>query len=399
MLDRAASSSVIFVMLQDTWGMSYQMIKKIKQTAVFFQFILVAGCIPGASIDVQDSAIERAPVPTSTELSKENAVPKNLPGRGWDTTRIFADLNHDGYEDYLVMEQTYDMQNQTPMSASGSNIVLYVGTSSGGFVKNNTLIDGQGNGCIHPRKAITNDFNNDGQLDVFVACHGWDTEPFPGEKNQIILSQPNGRFKVRDAANYVGFFHSAASADMNGDGNPDVIVTNNFDKNPVKIWLGREDATFRSTTRFLPAALRKPANYYTVTLPDADGDGRFDLFVGGHEFDNAVTTLFLNESEYGFKAGRKFVIPPVPGQGVVLDAVATGTLGNRILWILRTSGGDGTFYEGVCIQRFDLQTGQSSLAYCDRTSRWFPWLISWQEDGLVFIGSDSRRDDFKLIAK
>ena len=75
------------------------------------------------------------------------------------------------------------------------------------------------NGCIHPRKAIVADFNGDGRPDIFVACHGYDATPFPGEANKVVLSQPNGTYVTSNASADVGFHHGAAAADLNGDGN------------------------------------------------------------------------------------------------------------------------------------------------------------------------------------
>ncbi|MES0823835.1 FG-GAP repeat domain-containing protein [Ruegeria sp. SCP11] len=212
-----------------------------------------------------------------------------------------------------------------------------------------------------------NDYNRDGQLDVFVVCHGWDKRPYPGERNKIVLSQPDGSYAIRDAANDVGFFHSGASADFNGDGNPDVIVTNNFDERPVRVWLGDGKGGFRVTTKTVPSELKKRGDFFTVELPDVDGDGRFDLFVGGHEFGNsAPTKVFLNKAKRGFRAGKSITVPAVKGEGVVLDAVATGVASGRQLWVLRTSGGDGSFYKGYCIQAFDLETSTSRISRCNK---------------------------------
>ena len=334
----------------------------------------------------------------SSSTIKQGLGPRNLPMKNRVLARVFFDANGDGRLDYFAAEQTYNF-SQTANTASKSNFVLFLGTGGGGFKRDAKLLAGKGKGCIHPRKAVVNDFNRDGKFDVFVVCHGWDKKPYPGERNKIVLSQSDGKFLVRDAADDIGFFHSGASADFNGDGNPDVITTNNFDERPVRVWLGDGKGGFRITTKAIPSELKARRDYFTVELPDVDGDGRFDLFVGGHEFGNAASTkVFLNKSRKGFRSGKAITIPAVNGQGVVLDAVATGPVGNRQLWILRTSGGGSSFYKGACVQRFDLATNSSKIAHCSQSSRWQPWLTSWKQNGRTYVGSDDASSRLRITA-
>jgi hypothetical protein len=61
-----------------------------------------------------------------------------------------------------------------------------------GWVDNTSEILADQTGCLHPRKALVVDFNGDARPDVFVACHGYDVSPFPGEQPVLLLSQPDG---------------------------------------------------------------------------------------------------------------------------------------------------------------------------------------------------------------
>ena len=62
------------------------------------------------------------------------------------------------------------------------------------------------------------DFDGDGRLDVFVAGHGYDREPFPGESPVLLLSTTGGLQEAQGLDAWVGFFHGAASADVDYDG-------------------------------------------------------------------------------------------------------------------------------------------------------------------------------------
>ena len=349
----------------------------------------------GPSHALADKVHEAGSVYTSTDFTKLNKPPRDPVGRGWDSARVHFDANGDGISDYFVAEQRYN-DGQSAENATPSDFILYIGKKGSGYTRSDALLRGTGKGCIHPRKAVVNDFNSDGRHDVFVLCHGWDKPPFPGERNKIVLSQPDGTFAIRDAAKPKGFFHGGASADFNGDGHADIVLTNNFDSRSVKVWLGDGRGSFKIGTNGVPGPLKRQGGYFTVELPDVDGDGRFDLFTAGHEFEGVSTTVFLNDARAGFRSGKKITIPAVSGQGVVLDAVATGHKGNRKLWILRTSGGDGTFYQGFCVQVYEFETGRSGIAHCDPTKTWFPWLTTWSAGGRTYIGSESRRDRFSL---
>jgi hypothetical protein len=55
------------------------------------------------------------------------------------------------------------------------------------------------------------DYNADARPDIFVICHGDDAAPFPGEKDQVVLSRPNGTYVISDATADVGFGHGGAA--------------------------------------------------------------------------------------------------------------------------------------------------------------------------------------------
>ncbi|CAN5632482.1 hypothetical protein BH09PSE5_BH09PSE5_46450 [soil metagenome] len=74
-----------------------------------------------------------------------------------------------------------------------------------------------------------------------------------------------------------------------------------------------------------------------------NGDGSVDLAMGGHEWEQAPTRVWLNPGASIFSAVVPSTIPAVANEGVVLDFTVTGSGATRALWVVRTSGGDGTF--------------------------------------------------------
>jgi hypothetical protein len=299
----------------------------------------------------------------------------------------WLDVNGDGRLDLFEAELTY-LPATTPQAATPSQFAFWMRQLDGSFVKDTTRFASTA-GCIHPRKALVADFNRDGRPDVFVACHGFDFPPYPGERNKVVLSQPNGTYVIRDASPDVGFFHSASAADLNGDGFPDVIVTSTSDPARAFVLLNNGDGSFtRETNRRLPTL---SGNYFTVELADVDGDGTLDLLLAGHEFEGAASRIYINPGTNLFVSAIPITVPAVPGDGVVLDFTITGPVGDRVLWVLRTSGGDGTFYQGRVLQKVQLATLQSSLVVNQRASSWIPWILP-AVIGVPVITTDDARD-------
>lgn len=257
-------------------------------------------------------------------------------------------------------------------------------------------------GCVFPRKSLTADFNADGKPDVFVACHGYDAPPFPGERNKVVLSQPDGTWFVRDAADDVGFFHGASSADLNGDQYPDVVVAVAQPFALINDGFGhftREDPGLR-----FPAVLQ--GGYYSVELMDVDGNSLPDLVVGGHEHEAADTFVFLNPGDADFREVTPVVIPPVPGQGIVLDFTLTSAGGQRVLWVNRTSnpppGEPGVYgvnaYTSRVVQKVAWPGLVASVPLLEDPGAWVEWLIPGVlPDGRHYVTPEIAVSGFVLI--
>ena len=94
---------------------------------------------------------------------------------------------------------------------------------------------------------------------------------------------------------------------------------------------------------------------------------------------------------------RCVTIPAVANEGVVLDFTVTGSDANRTLWVLRTSGGDGTFYQSRVVQKVNVQTLNSTLALNQRPQTWIPWIIpSVASNSRNVITSDNLADQLEI---
>jgi hypothetical protein len=141
----------------------------------------------------------------------------------------------------------------------------------------------------HSREVVIADFNGDGLPDVFIAAHGYDTQPFDGETNVLLLSNGDGTYADRSSTlpQIPDFTHSACAGDINGDGAVDIYVNNTTIVAGPYFLIGNGDGTFRKSHSGLPATLTNGTGaqelYYSCALVDVDGDGAQDLLLGPWE--------------------------------------------------------------------------------------------------------------------
>ena len=248
-------------------------------------------------------------------------------------------------------------------------------------------------GCLHPRKALVDDFNKDGFPDVYVACTGYDglvNGKSLGEKSKLLINDGKGGFSVTDT--YInGYYHGAASADVNGDGYPDIVVADIFNYtrpgtqgSALRVLINQKNGTFADDqTRIVNYS--PYSNYWSVELIDIDGDGILDLIAGGDENANwkpATTTIF-----YGDASGKFGVvttaIPKVLGRGTILDFTLVTNGSKKTLYIARTADNTDSqsWYSTNTLQAYDLTTKTATVVLDKLNTIWEAWWMPVTRNG------------------
>ena len=144
-----------------------------------------------------------------------------------------ADVNDDGKLDIIVA------------NANGSVGVL-LGNGDGTFQPVQTFgAGGQGNYAI-----VVLDVNGDGKLDVIVSdlCFAGDCSDQGGVG--VLLGNGDGTFQPVVTYPSQGLALSAAAGDVNNDGKPDLVVTNEGSPGTIAVLLGNGDGTFQPAVTY-----------------------------------------------------------------------------------------------------------------------------------------------------
>ena len=172
------------------------------------------------------------------------------------------------------------------------------------------------------------DYNRDGAEDLFV-----------GDGVRSILYENDGRGHFTDVTAKAGLegvvATGVAAGDVDGDGYPDLFVTNAF--GPARLFRNKGDGTFEDVTA--QSGIRVPPNARSAVFADLGGDGHLDLVV-------AVTGDYyhqLPDLPFNANDGRENLLFLNDGKGHFTDATRAWGLSGVTRWTLSAIAAD---YDG-----------------------------------------------------
>ena len=193
-----------------------------------------------------------------------------------------ADVNGDGKPDLISANE----------SLIGTLTVL-TNNGSGGFVLASSPSVGS-----QPSSVTSADVNGDGRLDLISANQSDNTL-------SVLTNAGAGRFVLASSPSVGVRPRSVTAADVNGDGKPDLIVANyvgDFSPGTLTVLTNNGSGGFA-----LAALLNVDDSPTSVMSADMNGDGKPDL-ISAHKYDNSLT-VFLNMTTF-FGNGSGLLIPP-----------------------------------------------------------------------------------------
>ncbi|MCI1188166.1 FG-GAP-like repeat-containing protein [Hymenobacter sp. DH14] len=192
------------------------------------------------------------------------------------------------------------------------------------------------------------DLDNDGDLDLVVGNYG-----------QLVVMRNNGSGVFTSLRGFPtgNDVRTIVPADMNGDGNLDVVVAC-ASSGSVFVHLGQGDGTFSTAG----------GSYFVVTAPvgvavgDVDGDGDLDYVTAGAQSNRAFVRL--NDGTGNFPAGSTLTVGFQPnsialgdlnGDGA-LDVVTANQNSSNVSVLLNTNAGTGTFQAATTVNTANIPT-------------------------------------------
>jgi len=225
-----------------------------------------------------------APGAPAPSFSAQQTFPAGPPGNGGFV--VASDLNGDGKPDLIV----------THPSDSTLSVLLNTttpGAATPSFATRKTFATGSNPTCV-----TAGDVNGDGKPDLIVV--GSSSYTISALINITVPGAATPNFAAQQSFGTANSSTSVTSADVNGDGKPDLIVaTFGSIDNTVSVLLNTTPPP-TATLNFANAQQFSTGHAHTVVTADFNGDGKADL-VSANSQDNSVSVL-LNATAPGATA-------------------------------------------------------------------------------------------------
>jgi Flp pilus assembly secretin CpaC len=212
---------------------------------------------------------------------------------------VLGDFNNDGNQDFAVT------------NFKDSTFSLFLGNGDGTFKQATGSPFPLPTTATGPIAMTSADFNSDGNLDVALVNQTTNNVT-------VLLGNGNATFSLANGSPFpVGKGPVAvASADLNGDAHPDLVVVNQTD-NTISVELGNGDGTFTAAANSPLATGQAPT---AVAIADFNGDGVPDIAVTDPQTDSVSVYLGLGQGLFA----TPFELPVGTNPTAILAASLSG---------------------------------------------------------------------------
>ncbi|MCG8306935.1 MAG: VCBS repeat-containing protein [Cytophagales bacterium] len=246
------------------------------------QDIYFTGSVVGNRLYLNKSGFNFEDVTSTAKVAAESV---------WSTGVNVVDINRDGWPDIYVCAS-----NQVQVSKRTNKLFINRGLNSENIPVFQEMSEAYGvNDTTHTTMSAFFDYDNDGDLDLFLAVNQAHEQSVPNMYRQKVLDgssprtdrlyrnewdEARGHARFRDVSKAAGVTIGGYSlglniVDINNDGWKDIFVSNDFVSNDL-LYINNGDGTFidRAADYFKHTSISAMGN----DIADLNNDGRPDIF-------------------------------------------------------------------------------------------------------------------------
>lgn len=302
-----------------------------------------------------DIALDNPELPSIGDIS--NITPE-MGEQGFSPRAVaFADFSQDGsYDTAVVLSSIYKgIYGWNTAAVPDSPAKLYFLKRENGswtdvtslFIKDSTTRYT----CISPGFIEVADFNGDGKPDFYISCTGVDGNvpdvQYALSSQYVGLSQQDGTYLVSAIPNVTIYSHQAAAADIDGDGNVDIVTVNPIGNitGPIVLW-GDGHGNFTADAGRFPADTSGTDIFDVQVVPV---EGTNEIILNGPSaasaspaIPNAYGTKVLKYQGGAFQemADLTAELPSVAQTGLQYGNVFDTVYNGGFFYMLLADGGD-----------------------------------------------------------
>ena len=236
---------------------------------------------------------------TNGNFTTATSQPWSMDASSEDVNALFFDADKDGDMDLYVVSGGNEYGDGSPEYADR----LYINDGKGNFTK---AVDALPSMLSNKQAVAADDFDNDGDLDLFVGGKGTPGSfPLPSKSYVLRNDTRNGVVKFTDVTEQLnaslkepGMVNIAAWVDLNKDGYPELLIAGDW--MGVMLFLNNkgklEDMSAKSGLNNLNGM------WSAINVADVDGDGDLDFVLGNCGYNNQFkaskqqpVTLYVND--------------------------------------------------------------------------------------------------------